>query len=128
MKEMSKMVNSLLIMETQLEYCQFYKWQKLFITEAIVSDESYLGNLASLFRPSKVSTILKRFFWSPLQSEIFFSNITDLLLQIAFFTAIQLSEYISKWTVRRVLRQSDLYLRRWAFSTKMSSVIQSNHS
>ena len=52
------MVNSLLIMETQLEYSQFYQLKKVFITEAIMSGESYLGNVASLFRPSKVSTIL----------------------------------------------------------------------
>ena len=51
---MSKMVNSLLIMETQLEYGKF--------TEAIVSGESYLGNVDSLFHPSKVSIILKSFF------------------------------------------------------------------
>ena len=59
--------------------------KKWFITEAIVSGELYLGNVASLFRPSKGSTILKSFFWSPLQPDIFFCNITDLLLLIAFF-------------------------------------------
>ena len=49
-----------------------------------MSGESYLGNVASLFRPCKVSTILKSFFRSPLQSEILFCNITDLLLLIVF--------------------------------------------
>ena len=40
-------------METQLEYCQFFlSMKKVLITEAMVSGESYLGNVASLFRPS----------------------------------------------------------------------------
>ena len=59
---MSKMVNMLLIMDTQLEYCQILSMKKVFITEAMVSGESYLGNVASLLRPSNVSTILKSFF------------------------------------------------------------------
>ena len=44
--------------------------KKMFITEAIVRGESYFGNVVCLFRPSKVSTILKSFFWSPLQVQV----------------------------------------------------------
>ena len=42
--------------------------------------ESYFGNVICLFRPSKQSKILKTFFLSPLQSEILFFNIPDVLL------------------------------------------------
>ena len=35
---------------------------EVFITDAIVRGESYFGNVICLFRPSKVSTILKSFF------------------------------------------------------------------
>ena len=56
---MSNMVNSLLIMETRI--LSILSMKKLFITEAIVRGESYFSNVVCLFRPSKVSTILKFF-------------------------------------------------------------------
>ena len=40
---MSKMVNSLLIMENSARILSILSMKKLFITEAIVSGETYLG-------------------------------------------------------------------------------------
>ena len=56
------MVNSLLIMENSARILSILSMKKLFITKAIVRGESCFGNVVCLFRPSKVSTILKSFF------------------------------------------------------------------
>ena len=63
------MAGSIQLMETQLKYCQFYQWKKVFITEARVKGESYFGinNFETLF----LITIA---------DSDFFCNIADLLL------------------------------------------------
>ena len=53
--------------------------KKLFIIEAIVRGESYFGNVVCLFRPSKVSTILKSFFSDH------HCNISDLLYHYVWY-------------------------------------------
>ena len=59
--------------------------KNVFSIEARVAGSSYFGSTTFLFRPIMVSTISKKKFWSPWHLLIFFWNIWDSLLLMAFF-------------------------------------------
>ena len=66
--------------------------KNIFIVDAKVQELVYYGNTVLFLLPSRECMRENNFFWSPSQSMTLCSMSSDFLLEMAFFTALQLTD------------------------------------